>query len=72
MKKVNLQNVIWKEDKYYISQCLEVDVSSFGKSRMEALSNLNEAVSLYFEDENSLKIAEVKQAEIVPLIWRHA
>jgi len=39
---------------------------------MEALSNLNEAVSLYFEDENSLKIAEVKQAEIVPLIWRHA
>jgi len=72
MNRFNLQSVIWNEGKYYVAQCLNVDVSSFGKSRMEALSNLNEAVSLYFEDENSLKIAEVKQAEIVPLIWRHA
>ena len=72
MKSLELTSVIWKEGRYFVAQCLNVDVSSFGKSRMEALSNLNEAVSLYFEDENSLKIAEVKQAEIVPLIWRHA
>jgi predicted RNase H-like HicB family nuclease len=27
-----------------------VDVSSFGESNEEALSNLNEALELYFED----------------------
>jgi predicted RNase H-like HicB family nuclease len=29
---------------------LNVDVSSFGKSKMEALKNLDEALALYFED----------------------
>lgn len=37
MKIMNLQNVIWKEGKYYVAQCLNVDVSSFGKSRKRAL-----------------------------------
>ena len=46
MNKLNLKSVIWNEGKYYVAQCLNVDVSSFGKSRGEAMANLNEAVSL--------------------------
>jgi len=33
MKKINLKNVVWKEDKYYVAQCLNVDISSFGKTK---------------------------------------
>jgi len=47
----NIKYVVYKEDKYYVSQCLNVDVSSFGESIDEAISALKEAVSLYFENE---------------------
>lgn len=44
--------IIWREGKYYVSQCLNVNVSSFGESIEEAKKNLREAVELYFENEN--------------------
>jgi predicted RNase H-like HicB family nuclease len=47
---VNLEHILWKEGQHYVAQCLNVDVSSFGESKEEALSNLNEALELYFED----------------------
>jgi predicted RNase H-like HicB family nuclease len=50
MKEISF--VVWKEDKYYVSQCLNVEVSSFGDTIDEAVANLKEAVELYFEDEN--------------------
>lgn len=50
MRKLSLQNVIWKEGKYYVAQCLNVDISSFGETRKEALKNLHEALELYLED----------------------
>ena len=48
----SIKYVVYKEDKYYVSQCLNVDVSSFGESIDEAISALKEAVSLYLENEN--------------------
>ena len=49
MKK-SLKSVVWKEGKHFVAQCLNVEVSSFGKSKQEALVNLDEALELYFED----------------------
>lgn len=49
-KKLNFTSILWKERKYYVAQCLNVDVSSFGKTKAEALENLGEALELYFED----------------------
>jgi predicted RNase H-like HicB family nuclease len=43
--------IVWQEGKYYVSQCLNVNISSFGKSIDEAAKNLKEAVELYFEGE---------------------
>jgi predicted RNase H-like HicB family nuclease len=43
--------IVWQEGKYFVSQCLNVNVSSFGKSIDEAAKNLKEAVELYFEGE---------------------
>ncbi|MBU1712262.1 MAG: type II toxin-antitoxin system HicB family antitoxin [Proteobacteria bacterium] len=44
--------VVYQEDKYYVSQCLNVDVASFGETVKESVDNLKEAVELYLEDEN--------------------
>ncbi|OGI60326.1 hypothetical protein A2641_01240 [Candidatus Nomurabacteria bacterium RIFCSPHIGHO2_01_FULL_37_25] len=72
MKKFNLQNIVWKEGRYYISQCLNVDISSFGKTKKESLKNLSEALDLYFEDVKIPKIQEVKSAELIPLAFNYA
>lgn len=40
---------IKKEGEYWIGRCLEADIFTEGKSREEALKNLEEAVSLHFE-----------------------
>ncbi|MBD1401143.1 type II toxin-antitoxin system HicB family antitoxin [Pelovirga terrestris] len=47
----HLKYVVFQEGKYFVSQCLNVDVSSFGSTIDEAVSNLKEAVALYFENE---------------------
>jgi hypothetical protein len=41
--------IVWREGKWFVSQCLEVDVASQGKSEVDALRNLEDAVKLYFE-----------------------
>jgi len=65
MKKLNLKNVLWKEGKYYVAQCLNVDVSSFGKTKAEASKNLKEALDLYFEDVNVSKVKKINCPIIV-------
>lgn len=39
---------IWREEDWFIAQCLEVDIASQGESE-EALTHLGEALELYFE-----------------------
>jgi predicted RNase H-like HicB family nuclease len=63
MKKIDLQSVVYKEGKYYVARCLNVDVSSFGDTESEALTNLQEAVELYFEDSNE-KPTQVSNPEL--------
>jgi len=68
MKIAGLKSVIWKEGRYYVAQCLNVDVSSFGKTKKEALRNIDEALELYFEDvKSSSRIAKVERPEVVEL-----
>ena len=49
-----LKFIVQKEGKYYVSQCLNVEVSSFGSTVQEAIDNLNEALQLYFEDKDAM------------------
>ena len=65
MAKANVQNVVWKEGKYFVAQCLNVDVSSFGKTRREALMNLNEALALYFEDAKLRRVPKVEKPTVI-------
>ena len=48
----NIKYVVYREGKYYVSQCLNVDVASFGDTIDEAIASLKEAVALYYENEN--------------------
>ena len=49
MKNIKYSSVVWQEGEHFVVQCLNVDVSSFGDNREEALMNLQEALNLYFE-----------------------
>jgi predicted RNase H-like HicB family nuclease len=51
MKQSILQNVVRKEGRYYVAQCLNIDIPSFGETKADALKNLDEAFNLYFEDD---------------------
>ncbi len=65
MKQVNqFTNIVWKEGKYFVAQCLNVDVSSFGKTYEEALKNLQEAVELYLEDAPRGSINKIEMPSI--------
>ena len=72
MKKLNLKNILWKEGRHYVAQCLNVDVSSFGKTKAEAIKNIKEALDLYFEDANISKVREINRPVIVEQKMQYA
>lgn len=71
MKKIQVKNIIWKEGKYYVVQCLNVDVSSFGDTKKEALKNIEEALGLYFEDTDSTFV-KVERPELITSSLKYA
>ena len=46
--------VIQQEENWYVAKCLENDIASQGKTIDEAMSNLKEALELYYEDSDDL------------------
>ncbi|MDP2812585.1 MAG: type II toxin-antitoxin system HicB family antitoxin [bacterium] len=72
MRKIELKNVVWKEGKYYVARCLNVEVSSFGKTKKEALANLDEALELFFEDVEISKVSKIEKPEVVKLSISYA
>lgn len=67
-----LNTVVWKEGRYYVAQCLNIDVSSFGKTKREAMKNIDDALNLYFEDSSPRTIRSVKNPELISLRLAHA
>ena len=63
MKRLNLESIIYKEDKYFVAQCLSVDVSSFGNTKKEAMSQLEDALNLYFDENEKPEIQKVSRVE---------
>ena len=51
MKKI-IQVHIYKGEKYYIAECLDLPVVTQGKTLDELVSNLKEAITLQLEGEN--------------------
>jgi len=72
MKKIDLQAAVWKEGKQYVSQCLNVDVASFGATKKKAMENLKEALELYFDGSDVLKIGKVEKPDLFSLTLGNA
>lgn len=64
--KSGLHALVWKERKLFVAKCVEVEVASQAKTRSQALTNLEEAVELYFEDEK-VKTPTLSHLELIPL-----
>ena len=62
MKQINF--CVYREDEFFVAQCLNADVSSFGESREEAVANLKEAVELYLEGETEISFSPVEDASV--------
>lgn len=60
----NFTITTWKEDDFYVAQCLDVDVSSFGTTQNEALENIKEAIELYLEDSKEFGFPNIKAPTI--------
>jgi predicted RNase H-like HicB family nuclease len=52
---------VYKEPPFYVAQCLNVDVSSFGDNMEQAIANLKEAVELYFEDAPTAEYQQIDE-----------
>ena len=55
---------VWREDEWYVAQCLEVDVASQGRTEEEALANLADALELYFSPPNPGPIPNLHTVEV--------
>jgi predicted RNase H-like HicB family nuclease len=55
---------VWREGKWYVSQCLELDVASRGETEEEALLNLKETLELYFEAPQATPLPQVRTIEV--------
>ena len=64
MKRLNLESIIYKEDKYFVAQCLSVDVSSFGDTKKEAIAQLEDALNLYFTENKKPEVQIVSRVEV--------
>jgi len=55
---------IVQEDKWFVAQCVEVDVASQGHSEDEALDNLRDALELHFTPPVATIAPHIRSLEI--------
>jgi predicted RNase H-like HicB family nuclease len=55
---------VWREGKWYVSQCLEVDVASQGETEEAGLDSLKEALELHFEPPQAARPPMVRTIEV--------
>ena len=55
---------VWREESWFVAQCLEVDVASQGESEEQALTNLREALELYFEEPQSTLVPKMRHVKV--------
>jgi predicted RNase H-like HicB family nuclease len=55
---------VWREDEWFIAQCLEVEVASQGETQREALANLADALTLYFSPPYPGTLPELHRIEV--------
>ena len=62
-----IEVVFYRDGKVWVAQALNVDVSSFGDTRVEARTAIKEALELYFEDAPGQEVIQVADVEVETL-----
>ncbi|MEH2104823.1 type II toxin-antitoxin system HicB family antitoxin [Nostoc sp.] len=55
---------VWQEGNWFVAQCLEIDIASQGEIETEALANLEEALSLHFEQPVATVLPQIKTLQV--------
>lgn len=63
-RKTKFTASVWREGKWFIAQCLEVDVVSQGRSEAAALKNLADALALHFSSPAASRTPKVLPVEV--------
>lgn len=53
--------VVWQEGKWFVAQCLEIDVASQGVTESDALENLRDALKVHFTPPVATRVPEVRK-----------
>ena len=64
MRKRKFTASVWREGKWYVAQCLEVDVASQGRSETAALTNLGDALALHFSPPVATRTPKLRPVEV--------
>ncbi len=64
-RKHTITTVISKGKKYFVAECVEINVVTQGESLDEVVANLKEAVALHLEDENLAELGFVANPALV-------
>jgi len=67
--KLDLTAAVWQEEEWFVAQCVELGVASQGRSEDEAMRNLEEAVLLYLQDDETGEIkTPPRLRKVMPLV----
>ena len=61
--KRNLSYVVWQEGKWFVAQCLDVDIASQGETENQATENLRDALELHFTPPVATVLPQVEKME---------
>ena len=64
MRKRKFTASVWREGKWHVAQCLEVDVASQGRSETAALTNLGDALALHFSPPVATRTPKLRPVEV--------
>jgi predicted RNase H-like HicB family nuclease len=68
-EKMNFKGtiIIKQEEEWFVATCLENNIASQGKTIEESISNLKEAIALYYEDEEKINLSSNDKIYITTL-----
>lgn len=66
--KHNIQAYIYKDEKYYVAECVEINVVTQGRTLDETITNLREAVNLHLEGDDPAEYGLVDNPTILVIM----
>lgn len=64
MDKRKFTASVWREGKWFVAQCLEVDVASQGRTESAALKKLVDALTLHFTPPVATQVPRVRSLDV--------